>query len=108
LRDRLPLAFILITVMIDAMGTGLILPVMPDLIREIGGGTLAQAAVWGGILPFSFAVMQFLFGPVSGTLSDRLPSSLRKIPRPGNPPLAPPGFACIVAPIDRPNPKGCR
>ena len=71
MRDRLPLIFILITVMIDSMGIGLILPVMPDLIRKIDGGTLAEAAIWGGILTTSFAVMQFLFGPTLGSLSDR-------------------------------------
>lgn len=68
---RLPVVFILITVVIDAMGIGLILPVMPDLIRETTGGTLAQAAVWGGILSTVFAAMQFLFGPILGALSDR-------------------------------------
>lgn len=61
----------MLTVMIDAMGIGLILPVMPDLIREVDGGTLADAAIWGGILATTFAVMQFLFGPVMGGLSDR-------------------------------------
>lgn len=68
---RLPVVFILITVVIDAMGIGLILPVMPDLIRETTGGTLAQAAIWGGILSTAFAAMQFLFGPILGALSDR-------------------------------------
>ncbi|WP_439655556.1 TCR/Tet family MFS transporter [Sulfitobacter aquimarinus] len=68
---NLPIAFILLTVMIDAMGIGLIIPVMPDLIRDMGGGTLAKAAIWGGILSTTFAVMQFLFGPVVGGLSDR-------------------------------------
>lgn len=68
---RLPVVFILITVLLDAMGIGLILPVMPDLIQEVGGGTLSQAAVWGGFLTAIFAVMQFLFGPVIGNLSDR-------------------------------------
>ena len=68
---RLPVLFILITVMIDAMGIGLILPVMPDLIRETTGGTLAQAAIWGGFLSTAFAAMQFLCGPILGGLSDR-------------------------------------
>ncbi|MCR9111145.1 TCR/Tet family MFS transporter [Marivita sp. XM-24bin2] len=68
---RLPVVFILITVMIDAMGVGLIIPVMPDLIREVTGGDLANAALWGGVLATVFAVMQFLFGPVIGNLSDR-------------------------------------
>lgn len=68
---RLPLVFIMITVVIDAMGIGLIMPVMPDLLTEVQGGSLANAAIWGGILSTSFAVMQFLFGPVIGGLSDR-------------------------------------
>ncbi|MFD0978947.1 TCR/Tet family MFS transporter [Tropicimonas aquimaris] len=69
-RHRLPLTFVLMTLVIDAMGIGLILPVMPELIREVNGGSLAQAAVWGGILATAFAAMQFLFGPVLGSLSD--------------------------------------
>ncbi|MEP1522658.1 TCR/Tet family MFS transporter [Ascidiaceihabitans sp.] len=68
---RLPLIFIMITVVIDAMGIGLIMPVMPDLLTEVQGGSLANAAIWGGVLSTSFAVMQFLFGPVIGGLSDR-------------------------------------
>lgn len=53
------------------MGIGLILPVMPDLLRELTGGTLAEAALWGGLLATAFAVMQFLCGPTLGALSDR-------------------------------------
>lgn len=68
---RLALTFILATVTLDAIGIGLIFPVMPDLIREVTGGDLANAALWGGVLATSFAVMQFLFGPVLGSLSDR-------------------------------------
>ena len=71
MTGRLPLAFILMTVMIDSMGIGLILPVMPVLLEEVGGLTLAEAAIWGGILTTSYAVMQFLFSPVIGNLSDR-------------------------------------
>ena len=63
--------FVMITVMIDAMGIGLMVPVMPDLIREVNGGGLSEAALWGGVLATTFAVMQFLFGPVIGGLSDR-------------------------------------
>lgn len=68
---RAATVFILITVVIDAMGIGLIVPVMPDLIREVTGGDLARAALWGGVMATSFAVMQFLFSPVVGALSDR-------------------------------------
>ncbi|WP_390915258.1 MFS transporter [Pseudosulfitobacter sp. SM2401] len=68
---RLPVLFIMITVMLDAMGIGLIMPVMPDLLSEVQGGTLGKAAIWGGILSTSFALMQFIFGPILGGLSDR-------------------------------------
>lgn len=71
MTKNLPLTFIFITVVIDAMGIGLILPVMPDLIREVNGGDLGQAALWGGILTTVYAVMQFGFGPLVGNLSDR-------------------------------------
>ena len=67
---KLPLIFLLTTVAIDAMGIGLILPVMPDLITEISGRGLSGAAVWGGVLATSFAAMQFLFAPFLGALSD--------------------------------------
>jgi DHA1 family tetracycline resistance protein-like MFS transporter len=63
--------FILITLTLDAMGIGLIVPVMPDLIRAVNGGSLGTAAIWGGILATAFAVMQFIFGPILGSLSDR-------------------------------------
>ncbi|MEM6578689.1 MAG: MFS transporter, partial [Pseudomonadota bacterium] len=66
-----PVLFILFTVMIDAMGIGLIIPVMPALIQDVTGGSLSNAALWGGILASSFAVMQFLCGPLLGNLSDR-------------------------------------
>ncbi|NBT50496.1 MAG: MFS transporter, partial [Marivivens sp.] len=67
---RLPIVFILITVLLDAMGIGIIMPVMPDLIQEIHGGDVGNAAFWGGILTAVFAAMQFLFGPLIGNISD--------------------------------------
>lgn len=71
MRNRLPMIFILLTVVLDSMGIGLIMPVMPDLIQSLEAGDLGQAAVWGGILATTFAVMQFLFGPTIGSISDR-------------------------------------
>ncbi|MDG1078148.1 MAG: MFS transporter, partial [Planktotalea sp.] len=71
MSSRLPIFFIVATVAIDAMGIGLIMPVMPDLLREVDGGNLSEAAIWGGILATTFAVMQFLFGPIIGSLSDQ-------------------------------------
>lgn len=71
MTNRLPIIFILVTVVIDAMGIGLIMPVMPDLILEVRSGDLGRAAIWGGIMATTFAVMQFLFSPAVGNLSDR-------------------------------------
>jgi DHA1 family tetracycline resistance protein-like MFS transporter len=68
---NLALTFILLTVALDAIGIGLIFPVMPDLMQSVTHGSLAQAATWGGVITSSFAVMQFLFGPIVGNLSDR-------------------------------------
>lgn len=68
---KLAILFLLLTVVIDAMGIGLIMPVMPDLIRELLDADLSEAAVWGGVLSAGFAVMQFLFGAALGNLSDR-------------------------------------
>lgn len=70
-ENRLPILFILITLVLDAIGIGLILPVMPDLIRDVEGVDISEAAVWGGILATCFAIMQFLCGPLIGNLSDR-------------------------------------
>ncbi|WP_108815392.1 TCR/Tet family MFS transporter [Loktanella sp. Alg231-35] len=71
MNKRLAVTFLLISVMLDSMGIGLIMPVMPDLIQEVEGQGLGEAAVWGGILATTFAAMQFLFGPTLGSLSDR-------------------------------------
>lgn len=71
MSSRLPIIFVVLTVVIDAMGIGLIMPVTPDLIREINGGDIANAAIWGGVLATGFAFMQFLCSPLLGSLSDR-------------------------------------
>ncbi|MEM1273851.1 MAG: TCR/Tet family MFS transporter [Pseudomonadota bacterium] len=71
MKRNLPILFILSTLVLDAMGIGLILPVMPDLIADVRGADLSQAAVWGGIMATSFAIMQFFFSPAVGNLSDR-------------------------------------
>ncbi len=71
MKIRLPVLFIIITVAMDSIGIGLMMPVMPDLIREITGQSVSEAAVWGGMMAFTYAGMQFLFGPTIGNLSDR-------------------------------------
>ena len=71
MTPRLPMVFILVTIVIEAMGIGLILPVTPSLLREVQGVDLSRAALWGGLLASSYAAMQFLFAPALGNLSDR-------------------------------------
>lgn len=65
------LAFILITILLDMIGLGIILPVLPNLIHEITGEPTARSAILGGYLVFVYALMQFLFSPVLGNFSDR-------------------------------------
>jgi DHA1 family tetracycline resistance protein-like MFS transporter len=65
------LSFIFITVLIDFIGFGIILPVLPELIAKLIHGGLSDAARYGGWLLFAYAFMQFLFAPVLGGLSDR-------------------------------------
>jgi DHA1 family tetracycline resistance protein-like MFS transporter len=69
---RRALFFILSTVMLDAMGMGLLLPVTPKLILALSGDGLGQAAVYGGWLTATFAIVQFLAGSALGSLSDRV------------------------------------
>ena len=71
MNRRLAFTFIIITLVIDAMGIGLILPVMPQLLQSVTGGDLGNAALWGGFLSTIFAVVQFGIGPTIGSLSDR-------------------------------------
>jgi len=65
------LAFIFLTVLIDTIGFGIVMPVMPQLIVELTGQPIAQATFIGGWLLTSYAVMQFVCGPIMGNLSDR-------------------------------------
>ena len=63
--------FVFVTVVLDAVGIGIIIPVMPELLQELSGLSVGQAAIWGGYLSFSYALMQFLLSPAIGNLSDR-------------------------------------
>ena len=65
-----PRLFILATILLDAMGVGLIFPLMPDLMARVGAGDTAAGAVWGGVLMAAYAAMQFIFAPIIGGLSD--------------------------------------
>lgn len=65
------LIFIFITVLVDVIGLGIIIPVMPALIMELTGGDLSEASLYAGWITFVYAATQFLFAPVIGALSDR-------------------------------------
>jgi len=65
------LGLIAFIVFIDMAGIGLIVPVMPRLIMELSGEGIDRAAEIGGWLLFAYAIMQFVFSPIIGGLSDR-------------------------------------
>ncbi|MBL8273686.1 MAG: tetracycline resistance MFS efflux pump, partial [Xanthomonadales bacterium] len=65
------LAFIFITVAIDILSFGVIIPVLPHLIERMVGGDISSAARWVGIFGTVFAAIQFIFSPIQGALSDR-------------------------------------
>ena len=65
------MGFIFITLLIDVTGLGIIIPVFPDLIKELTGGNISQVSQWGGVLTVIYAVMQFFCAPIIGNLSDK-------------------------------------
>ncbi|HRH02497.1 MAG TPA: TCR/Tet family MFS transporter [Bacteroidia bacterium] len=69
-KKQAAVGFIFITLLIDVIGFGIIIPVLPKLIQQMIGGNLSEAAVYGGWLMFAYSVMQFVFAPVLGGLSD--------------------------------------
>jgi len=71
LKTSAALRFIFITIFIDVMGLAIIIPVIPDLLRELGHVDYAAASGINGLLTATYASMQVLFSPVMGNLSDR-------------------------------------
>jgi len=69
--NKSAIGFIFITLLIDVMGWGLIIPVMADLIAQLKHIPVNQASTYGALLLSVFAVTQFLFAPVVGNLSDK-------------------------------------
>jgi len=65
-----PFLFILATLMIDAIGIGIVFPIMPDLMDRVGAQSTAEGAFWAGVMMSAYAAAMFLFGPVIGSLSD--------------------------------------
>ena len=72
MTDRRPaLGFIFVTLTLDILGIGLIVPILPKLIEQFRGGDVADASYVYGALQSLYAAMQFLFAPLIGSLSDR-------------------------------------
>jgi DHA1 family tetracycline resistance protein-like MFS transporter len=68
---RAALVFVFVTVVLDMLALGMIVPVLPKLVESFMGGDTARAAEVYGLFGTVWALMQFLFSPVLGTLSDR-------------------------------------
>ncbi len=69
--DQRVVIFVLITVFLDMVGFGIIMPVLPALIGSVGQVSLSDAARIGGWMAAAYSLMQFLSGPIMGNLSDR-------------------------------------
>ena len=65
------LIFIFITVLIDVLAFGVIIPVLPHLVQEFVGGDTSTAAYWTGAFAFAFSLVQFFSAPIQGALADR-------------------------------------
>ena len=59
------------TMVVNAVAFGMFIPVFPSLVMELGRVSLSEATAIGGLLSVTFAVFQFIFGPIMGNLSDR-------------------------------------
>jgi DHA1 family tetracycline resistance protein-like MFS transporter len=71
MKRQASLTVIFITIVIDVIGIGLVFPIVPKLVEEILGGRTASAAMVYGWLIATYSLMQFVFSPVMGALSDR-------------------------------------
>jgi MFS transporter, DHA1 family, tetracycline resistance protein len=65
------LAFIFLTILIDTIGFGIVMPVMPQLLVDITGQSLSDVTILAGWLLVTYAILQFVCGPILGNLSDR-------------------------------------
>ena len=70
MTDKRALYLVLAVLAIDAIGIGIVFPILPDLMAKVGAVDNAQGSVWGGVLMASYAAAQFLFAPIVGSLSD--------------------------------------
>jgi len=70
-RHRPSIIFIFITLLLDVMGIGLIIPVAPRLVEKLYDGPISNAGIYVGALGATYALFQFMFAPILGALSDR-------------------------------------
>jgi DHA1 family tetracycline resistance protein-like MFS transporter len=70
-NKKAAMGFIFLTLLLDITGIGIIIPVLPKLIEELIHGSISQAALYGGWLTLAYALMQFIFSPFIGNLSDK-------------------------------------
>src|SRR3984885_10610164 len=70
-RRRAAVIFIFITVVIDVLGFGLVIPVLPLLVKQFMSGDPAKGAEMFGVFGTVWALMQFFFSPLLGAVSDR-------------------------------------
>jgi DHA1 family tetracycline resistance protein-like MFS transporter len=68
---RAAVGFVLVTLGIDAFGVGVVIPVIPELVRRLSGAMIAHASIWVAILVSAYALTQFIAAPILGGLSDR-------------------------------------
>ncbi|MFM5916065.1 MAG: MFS transporter [Novosphingobium sp.] len=70
-EHRASIAIVFAIILIDMLGFGIVMPVLPGLIMELGHKSVDSAAVFAGWLGAGYAVLQFVFAPIIGNLSDR-------------------------------------
>lgn len=71
MQKKASILFIFVTLVLDVLGIGIIIPILPNLLQSFSGGDISRATQYSGLLMASYAIMQFIFSPVIGALSDQ-------------------------------------
>ncbi len=71
-RRQAAAAFVLVTVFLDMLSIGIMIPVLPQLIKSFVGGSVSTASLWTGIFGMAWGLAQFIFSPIQGGLSDSI------------------------------------
>lgn len=70
-RRKAALGFIFAVALMDVLSLGIMIPVLPNLVKEFAGGDTASASLWVGLFSTVWALMQFVCSPILGLISDR-------------------------------------